>query len=78
MSILDTRPVVPDTATRPDPWWRVTLIAGGANMLATQATSTIGDQNLEAIRRLLAELRIPVVAEHCVDLARIRDPTQST
>ena len=33
MSTLDTRPAVTDTATRPDPWWRVALIAGGALML---------------------------------------------
>ena len=40
-------------------------VAGGANMLASQAVSTIGDQNLEAIRQLLRDLRIPIVAEHC-------------
>ena len=40
-------------------------IAGGANMLASQAVSTIGDQNLAAIRRMLREFGIPIVAEHC-------------
>lgn len=40
-------------------------IAGGANMLASQAVSTIGDQNLETIQRLLRKLEIPIVAEHC-------------
>ena len=34
-------------------------------MLASQAVSTIGDQNLEMIQRLLRELRIPIVAAHC-------------
>lgn len=34
MSTLETHPVVPDAAVRPDPWWRVALIAGGALMLA--------------------------------------------
>lgn len=33
MSTLDTRPAVPTTATRPDPRWRVALIAGGVLML---------------------------------------------
>lgn len=40
-------------------------LAGGANMLASQAVSTIGDQNLETIQRLLRDLGIPIVAEHC-------------
>jgi chemotaxis protein CheD len=40
-------------------------IAGGANMLASQAVLTIGDQNLAAIRRMLREYGIPIVAEHC-------------
>ena len=40
-------------------------MAGGANMLAKQAVSTIGDQNLETIRRMLQDIGIPIVAEHC-------------
>jgi chemotaxis protein CheD len=40
-------------------------VAGGANMLGSQAISTIGDQNLETIQRLLREFEIPIVAEHC-------------
>lgn len=40
-------------------------IAGGANMFDSAAESTIGDQNLTAIRALLRELLIPIVAEHC-------------
>lgn len=40
-------------------------IAGGANMLDSQAVSTIGDQNLEAIRRLLRDSGIPLIAQHC-------------
>ena len=40
-------------------------IAGGANMLASQTVSTIGDQNLETIRRMLQEIGTPIVAEHC-------------
>ncbi len=40
-------------------------VAGGANMLASQAALTIGDQNLDTIRRMLGELSIPIVAEHC-------------
>ena len=40
-------------------------IAGGANMLGSEAVSTIGDQNLAMLRRLLLESRIPIVAEHC-------------
>ena len=40
-------------------------VAGGANMLASQSAVTIGDQNLEMIRSMLGELRIPIVAEHC-------------
>lgn len=40
-------------------------IAGGANMLASTAETTIGDQNIESIRNLLRERGIPIVAEHC-------------
>ncbi len=40
-------------------------IAGGANMLDLNAATTIGDQNQETIRRILSEMRIPIIAEHC-------------
>ncbi len=40
-------------------------IAGGANMFSSAAERTIGLRNIEASERLLAELRIPVVARHC-------------
>ena len=39
--------------------------AGGANMLCTSSTTTIGDQNLAAINRELASRSIPIVATHC-------------
>ena len=39
-------------------------IAGGANMFNSPAANTIGDQNIEAIERLLQEMRIPIVARH--------------
>jgi chemotaxis protein CheD len=40
-------------------------IAGGANMFSTSAERTIGLQNIEASERLLAQLRIPIMARHC-------------
>ena len=40
-------------------------IAGGANMFSSSAERTIGVENIEASERLLAELRIPIVARHC-------------
>ena len=40
-------------------------IAGGANMFSSSAERTIGLRNIEASERLLAELRIPIVARHC-------------
>jgi len=40
-------------------------IAGGANMFSSTAETTIGFQNIEASERLLADLRIPIVARHC-------------
>ena len=40
-------------------------VAGGANMLGSQTEKTIGEQNLETIRLLLRELRIPIIAQHC-------------
>ena len=40
-------------------------IAGGANMFSSAAERTIGVQNIEATERILAELRIPIVARHC-------------
>jgi chemotaxis protein CheD len=43
----------------------IAKIAGGANMFSTSAERTIGLQNIEASERLLAQLRIPIVARHC-------------
>ena len=40
-------------------------IAGGANMFSTNVIQTVGAQNLEAIEKLLGELRIPLVGRHC-------------
>jgi chemotaxis protein CheD len=40
-------------------------IAGGANMFSSSAERTIGLENIEASERLLAELRISIVARHC-------------
>jgi chemotaxis protein CheD len=40
-------------------------IAGGANMFnSTGPTATIGEQNIEAVQRILGELRIPITARH--------------
>ena len=39
-------------------------LAGGANMFSTAAANTIGEQNIEAMERVLQELRIPVIARH--------------
>jgi chemotaxis protein CheD len=41
-------------------------IVGGANMFTTTGTSfvdTIGERNIEAVRKVLAELGIPIIAE---------------
>ncbi len=41
-------------------------IAGGANMfVSTAAGNTIGMQNVEAVVRLLDDLRIPILGRHC-------------
>jgi chemotaxis protein CheD len=40
-------------------------LAGGASMFATTVAANIGLQNVEACRRRLGELRIPVLAAHC-------------
>ena len=40
-------------------------IAGGANMFSTTSTETIGKQNIDAIEKLLAQHRIPLLASHC-------------
>ena len=41
-------------------------VAGGANMFsATGAANTIGTQNAQAVERILAELRIPILGRHC-------------
>ncbi|MEZ6129441.1 MAG: chemotaxis protein CheD [Planctomycetaceae bacterium] len=40
-------------------------LAGGANMFMTVSTATIGDQNLAAVQRALANQTIAVAAAHC-------------
>ena len=40
-------------------------IVGGANMFATSAVRTIGQQNIEASELMLAEMGIPIVGRHC-------------
>jgi chemotaxis protein CheD len=41
-------------------------IAGGANMfVANDSRNTIGTQNVEAVERILDELRIPIIGRHC-------------
>lgn len=41
-------------------------IAGGANMFAAaDSENTIGRQNVDAVERILAELRITVIGRHC-------------
>ena len=40
-------------------------LAGGASMFATTVAANIGLQNVEACRRRLGELRIPILATHC-------------
>lgn len=41
-------------------------IAGGANMFVGGASrKTIGGQNVEAVERILDELRIPIIGRHC-------------
>jgi chemotaxis protein CheD len=40
-------------------------IAGGASMFTTSSARNIGRQNIEASERLLAKLKIPIVARHC-------------
>ena len=41
-------------------------IAGGANMFgSTDSRNTIGVLNIEAVERILDELRIPVIGRHC-------------
>ncbi|XZE18198.1 chemotaxis protein CheD [Pirellulaceae bacterium SH449] len=45
----------------------IAKIAGGANMfpnIATNGTNAIGQQNLDAVERWLAELQIPILARH--------------
>jgi chemotaxis protein CheD len=39
--------------------------AGGANMFATAAVRTIGEQNIDATERVLSEMGIAVVGRHC-------------
>ena len=40
-------------------------LAGGASMFSTTVAAKIGLQNIESCQRLLGELGIPIVAEHC-------------
>jgi chemotaxis protein CheD len=41
-------------------------IAGGANMFTSaDAENSIGVQNVQAVERLLDELRIPIIGRHC-------------
>jgi chemotaxis protein CheD len=41
-------------------------IAGGANMFAgADPRNSIGMQNVEAVERILDDLRIPIIARHC-------------
>lgn len=41
-------------------------IAGGANMfVSTDSRNTVGVQNVEAIERILDDLRIPIIGRHC-------------
>lgn len=41
-------------------------IAGGANMfLGVDFTNSIGTQNIQAVERLLDELRVPIIGRHC-------------
>lgn len=48
-----------------DPKRFVAKIAGGANMLASKAETTIGDQNVIVIRNVLEKHGIPLVGECC-------------
>lgn len=43
----------------------IARFAGGARMFSTAVVSTIGDQNLDAIRNELKAESIPVIASHC-------------
>ncbi len=40
-------------------------LVGGASMFSHSAAASIGDQNVEACRQQLNQLRVPVVAQHC-------------
>ncbi len=40
-------------------------IAGGANMFKSNATSGIGERNIEAIEKQITARGIPIVAKHC-------------
>lgn len=42
----------------------VAKITGGASMFAATGAMQIGDSNHEEVRRLLADLRIPIAGEH--------------
>lgn len=50
-------------AGAPPRGWRAKL-AGGANMFDVTGPLQIGDQNIAAVRRLLAERGIPIAGEH--------------
>ena len=40
-------------------------LAGGASMFSNTVAAKIGRQNIESCQRLLGDLRIPVLAQHC-------------
>src|SRR5262245_66185120 len=41
-------------------------IAGGANMfVGNDGRNTIGVQNVQAVERILGEMRIPIIGRHC-------------
>ena len=42
----------------------VAKLTGGSQMFATQGPFSIGEQNTEATRKHLQDLRIPIIAEH--------------
>lgn len=43
----------------------IAKLAGGASMFSTNASTQIGQQNIEACEILLRQLGIPILARHC-------------
>jgi chemotaxis protein CheD len=43
----------------------VAKLAGGASMFKTQAAIQIGERNVDAATRLLRQMGIPILAQHC-------------